>query len=389
MVIVTVLLALGLLGVVFTTAGSTSVAVANRQADATRSVMLQARDALIGWSAARSTSLALPNARPGELPCPDMSNDGLEDGTCVAGAVGRIPWKTLGIPEPKDAAGETLWYAIAGPFRIWNVNGNPINSDTKGNITIYQGGTATVTTTEAVAVIFAPGLILSGQARGTAAEQTNPANYLESAGGISNATPLLNAGAPSFIREQPSTTFNDSLLVITTAELMTTVEKRVAREMLTLLQAYRNAGGNWCNCYPWADHSDGFSNDDNPWGRVPLRGSSTSNTPDWTDVGITTATHPALDWLRNNEWWYVFFYAVSDSQSANHGGDTLTVDGVSGNAVVLITTGPAGAGRPYTGAWDENVHWSLYVDDSQNTDGGTNFQTPSSTAYARDRLYKL
>ena len=85
-----------------------------------------------------------------------MDNNGFEDGSCMAGAIGRVPWKTLGIPEPKDEAGETLWYAIAGPFRIWSMTSTVINSDTKGDITVYRDSTATVVSAEAVAVIFAP-----------------------------------------------------------------------------------------------------------------------------------------------------------------------------------------------------------------------------------------
>jgi hypothetical protein len=380
MLITAVLIALGVYGVIFTTAGTTSVAIANRQADVTRSALAQARDALIGRSAS-------DNNRPGSLPCPDTNDDGVAEifaGSDCPSYVGRLPWKSLGLPDLRDANGERLWYSLSTRFRD-NAAAEPINSDTKGNFTIYHGTTATFALTEVVAVIFAPGPTVSGQARGTVAEQNDAANYLDSTAGVNNATPLLNSNAPSFIRAPSSATFNDTLLAVTTFDLMPMVEKRVAGEILALLQAYRTAGGNWCNCYPWADHSDGSSNNDNAWGRVPLVSSSTSGstpTPDWNDVGITTVTHPALAWLRNNQWWWPFFYAVSNSG--------LTVDGVSGYSVVLITTGPAGAGRPWTGgSWEESVDWQLYVDDSQNSDGGTNFQTPSSTAYARDRLYKL
>ncbi len=140
----------------------------------TAATMAEVKRALIGWSVQRTPSGSLPNARPGEFPCPDMNNDGLEDGTCVAGAIGRVPWKSLGIPEPKDADGETLWYAIAGPFRIWNVNSDPIHSDTKGNITVYQDSTASVITSEAIAVLFAPGTALGVQNRDSVATALCP-----------------------------------------------------------------------------------------------------------------------------------------------------------------------------------------------------------------------
>ena len=378
MVLIAVLMALGLLGVVFATANSTSVAVANHQADANRAAMLLARDALIGRAAS-------DNNRPGSLPCPDTDNDGVAEtfvGSDCPSYIGRLPWKSLGLPDLRDASGERLWYMLSTRFRD-NAAAEPINSDTKGNVTVFAGNAATLFTSEAVAVIFAPGGPVGVQARGTVAEQNAAANYLETAFGVNNAS-----GAGPYISAPRTDVFNDSLLAITTAELMTTVEKRVAREILTILQAYRNAGGNWCNCYPWADHSDGSSNEGSFAGRVPLWNSSTGSTPDWVDVGINTGTYPALDWLRNNEWWWPFLYTVSNSQSANHAAGTLTVDGVSGYSVVLITTGPAGAARPPGGPWDES-YWTLYVDDSENSDLLINFQTPSSTAYARDRLYKL
>jgi hypothetical protein len=284
----------------------------------------------------------------------------------------------------RDGNGERLWYALSPGFRD-SFAAQPINSDKKGALTVFLGSAANTLTTEAVAVIFAPGELVPGQARSTVAEQNNVANYLETAFAVNNAS-----AAGPYISALKTATFNDKLLVITTAELMTPVEMRVAREILSLLQAYRNHGGNSCACYPWADFSDGVSNEGRYWGRVPLMGASTgggSSTPeDWSDLGLETAT---MTWLRNNEWWWVFFYAVSDSQSANHGAGTLTVDGVAGTSVVLITTGPAGATRPPGGSWNDTAHWPLYVDDAQNSDGDTVFQTPSSTAYARDRIYKL
>ncbi|MDP1717947.1 MAG: hypothetical protein Q8L40_07690, partial [Burkholderiales bacterium] len=135
----------------------------------TAAALAQAKEALIGWSAARTPTAASPNIRPGELPCPDATNSGNDPGpTCSAGAIGRVPWKSLGIQEPKDSAGETLWYAISGPFRHYGPGyTNPITSDTLGNITVYSGSSATTLTSQAVAVIFAPGAPLNTQDRST------------------------------------------------------------------------------------------------------------------------------------------------------------------------------------------------------------------------------
>jgi hypothetical protein len=122
---------------------------------------------------------------------------------------------------------------------------------------------------------------------------------------------------------------------------------------------------------------------------VPLLGAATASTPEWADLGITIPS-----WLKDNNWWYVFFYTVSDNQSAWHGAGTLTVDGVAGTSVVLITTGTivAGDNRPKgtPGSWVD-TDWPFYVDDPENSDLGVVFVTPTphTPAYAKDRLYTL
>lgn len=348
----------------------------------TEAALREVKEALVGWSVQRTSTVTLPNARPGELPCPDINPlDGFEDGSCAAGALGRVPWKTLGIPEPKDEAGETLWYAIAGPFRIWNTNPNPLNSDTRGNLIVYQNSVATALTNEAVAVIFAPGATLASQNRDTTAllcpttgtsiaRNQCAANYLETAATINNAT----TGGP-FIAAQASDTFNDKLLVVTTADLMTVVEQRVARELIALLRAYRTAPGNSCNCYTWPDGDFTNEGDNDVFrGWLPI---GEADPHFWSDVGITI---PA--WLTNNDWWKVFYYAVAPDETQNKSGGTLTVDGAPAH-VVLITPGPATGATPRT-------YWTGYLEDAENNDHANNvYVTPSSTAYARDRLYVI
>jgi hypothetical protein len=382
LIVLLVLIITVVIVLVFDFARPTALAV--EQDKQTAAALAQAKDALIGWSVQRTPSGALPNARPGELPCPDSNNDGFEDGTCVAGALGRVPWKTLGIPEPKDGAGETLWYTLAGPFRIWAVNANQIDNDTKGDITVYSGSSSTVMTSEAVAVIFSPGAVLGTQNRDpsttalcpttgtTIARNLCAANYLDTTGGANNAT----TNGP-YISAQPSNAFDDRLLVITTDSLITTVEKRAAREMLTLLQRYKALSG--CNCYPWAAGMDDPFDDDSVDGRtrggVPIENALPDN---WDDLGITVPS-----WMiGSNIWGKKFYYAVAHIDTETHTAGTLTVDGVAGKRLVLITTGPAGASRPSTNVSD-------YLDDAENSNNDNTFQTPSSTAYARDRIYTI
>jgi hypothetical protein len=324
-----------------------------------------------------------------------------------------VPWKTLGIPEPKDDAGETLWYAIAGPFRIWGVNSNPINSDTKGNLTVYQDSTATAITTEAVAVLFAPGATLGTQNRDTAVTALCPttgttiarnlcaANYLETTAGINNST----TNGP-FISALNSGNFNDKVMAITTADLMPIVEQRVAREVRTFLQSYKAATAALGyttvagpGIYPWADCTDGSSDTDHPnRGRIPYIGATPVN---WGDPGM-----PSLPtWYKDNNWSWVIYYSAGKNYLEDSGalcstdpnwgcepGQTsLSVNGVWGKEVVFFMTGPASASRPLGTIGDCNpTYWTAYLDDSENNDLlNDRYVTPSSTAYPRDRLYTI
>jgi hypothetical protein len=418
MLLVVLLLAVGI--GLFAYGAVSSVSLSQQQDVKIRLAFVQVRDALIGWSVARTTTGPLPNARPGELPCPDMDNDGSEDGNCAAGAIGRVPWKTLGIPEPKDDAGETLWYAVGGPFRIWSLNGTVINSDTKGDLTVYQDSTATTITTEAVAVIFAPGVAFGTQDRNpsttalcpttgtTIARNLCAANYLDATGGANNATT-----AGPYVTAQRSDTFNDRLLVVTTYDLIPLVEQRVARELRTVLQTYKaNTGcctniGGTTGCYPWADLSNGQS-DAPPYqlfgvglnrGRVPALGAAPY---DWGTNPCGTAVPTLPAWFVNNDWRLVIYYSAGKNfldavttTCSSCVDTTLSVDGVAGKEVVILTPGPANVSRPAPVPTNDWTYWQYYFEDAQNSDfttdttGNDLYFTPSSTAYTRDRIFTI
>ncbi len=393
----------------------------------TDAAMRQAKQALMGWSAARTPNSTNTTYRPGELPCPDTNNDGVAEFSCVAGAIGRVPWKTLEIPEPKDGYDETLWYAISGPFRYKPQASAPITSDTLGTLTVYQGSSATTVTSQAIAVLFAPGPAVGTQARGTAsalcsttgttiAQQYCAANYLESTGGGNNA----QTNGP-FIQAASSATFNDRVLPITNADLMPLVEQRVAVEMMSYLSQYRAAAPT--HVYPWADLGDGNSNG-NPGTDAYTRGRfpcGTASPTDWGSGG--TPTLP--DWLTNgcdstSGWAGIIYYAVATNLLEN-GGNGCTTPGCADhsrlnftnsgfaylctyaaspfacrlssfssgltNAVILITPG----------GWDGSSHvWSNsawttitgYFEDAQNGDNNNDtFTLPTSTATNRDRMF--
>lgn len=373
----------------------------------TQTALREARDALIGRAAS-------DNNRPGSLPCPDTDNDGSAElfaGVDCPSYIGRLPWKTLRLPDLRDGSGERLWYALSNKFRD-HVNAEPINSDTKGNITVYQDTTAAVITNEAVAVVFAPGAVLGGQVRDPAGAN-NSANYLDTVGGINNATPTANAPLaplPSFIASRPLDTpapgFNDKLLVVTTADLMPIVERRVANEVIALLKSYKAAVG----VYPWSDCSDGESDTGyENRGRISWRTATSSPSGTTLPVDWGSGGAPALPaWYVNNQWSWVIYYAAAKNYLQSSAvprppwtpagiecstcvNETLSVDGVSGKEVVIIMPGPAGASRPLgTPGTCNPPDWQAYLEDSQNNDVSNDlYVTPTSTAYARDRLFTI
>jgi hypothetical protein len=380
-----------------------------------------AKDALIAYAVRRGDPTTSGTARPGELPCPDTNNDGVEESSCSAGAIGRLPWKTLGIAEPKDAAFESLWYAVAGPFRTKPSNTNRINSNTRGNLVVRAADGSAQLTGDAVAVIFAPGTSLNGQNRdtGTASCPTTgtsiarnrcAANYLETSNGVNNA----QTNGP-FVAGTRSDTYNDRVLYIGTAELIPAVEMRVGNEMKDLLLKYRQRSQ--CHCYPWADswsYSGGIADVGLNRGRFP----SVAYPENWGQ-----GTIPVLPaWITANDWQNIVYYAAGRLQMAGAGlgcyfcslAPTVTVDGQPVSAIVF-TPGlpPPGIDRS-TSANRNNLGY--YLEDAANQDGddlvcpGAStenankimkgippnvplhcdaYAKPTSKAYDRDRIYTV
>ena len=384
--LIVVLVLLGLLVGALAVGFTGDLALQNKNQQQTTEALARVKDALIGWSASRTPPNSTSNIRPGELPCPDIDNTGTDAGGCSAGAIGRVPWKSLGIPEPKDSAGETLWYAIAGPFRNHSMTTAPITSDTLGNLTVYAGSSASTLTSQAIAVIFAPGATLGAQNRDPSstafcATTGTPigrnlcaANYLEATGGGNNA----QTGGP-FIEAQPSSTFNDRLLVITNADLMPIVEQRVAREIRALLQSYRSAA----LYYPWADNDgDGISDPGNNRGHFPCNAA--------LPVPWGVLSTPVLpNWLTNgcgvNGWASVIYYTAAQNRlpaavCTTCTAPSLTVNGVPTD-LVLLTPGAAAGARVWV---------SGYFEDAENNgNNDDNYITPTSTTYNRDRIYTV
>jgi len=308
-----------LVGVLTTAFGNRSV---QNEFDAkTYPVLAAAKEALIAYAASH------PTAR-GRLPCADTDNDGAEN--CagpVADQLGRLPWKTLGLPIPRDGAAECLWYAVSGNFRELPIS-IPINSDANGHFGIVDDAAATVplsnilagATAEslAIAIIFAPGSSLGTNDReapsspppvGPCGGNNNPANYLDVAvNSVNNALLAPAAGVPlaaaTFVAGRPSPTFNDRLVYITPSDLFPKLERRVAREIAKTLQSYFTAQG----AYPYAsdftgpDCTAGLTH-----GLLPRKVSADCTAPaDWLPP-----------WVLDDEWYKVTYYAVDSLCAAS------------------------------------------------------------------------
>lgn len=198
-------------------------------------VLAQAKQALVGWVALNAAG---PDANPGRLPCPeapayfgDPAQEGIAAPNCTLPAVGRLPWRTLGLKKLVDAVGEPLWYVVSPGWALSNSTTPPlqtlINSESAGQLTVDG------TSNDAVALIIAPGPAIGTQACGGASArvQARPAagppdlrDYLE----CTNATSPADA---TFVTSAPGNAFNDQVLRVTTADVLPALEAAIANRM--------------------------------------------------------------------------------------------------------------------------------------------------------------
>lgn len=255
-----------------------------------------AHEALLAYAAGRPIDAAVG---PGYLPCPDLDDDGWAEATCgsldgrggQAQRLGRLPWKTLGIPEPRDGYGERLWYAVSSKHKgLLNCAASAGCLDMSpgaalGTITVREASGIVVHDGRfddpsraeaggAAAVVIAPGppLVrredLAGtsqrlQRRDTPEAQRDPANYLDKApgasfGGEDNAAfaDRNDAGGRSvngdgFIRgpvrlADGTLSVNDRVAAVTYDDLMPRVMRRVAAEVAQCVRARSIAAEHDC-----------------------------------------------------------------------------------------------------------------------------------------------
>jgi hypothetical protein len=206
----------------------------------TQQVLAQAKQALLAYATQTlgATQCQLNCPRPGDLPCPDMNNDGVAENSCSSASsrLGRLPWRTLGTGDLRDASGERLWYALSNRYKN-NPRLLPLNVDSPGEITLRLMGTTTYDASQGqgvVALMIAPMSVIlreDGLQQTRGAEQDNQANaFLDSWQGEDNAQ-FVDASQNGFISAPASAQFNDALLPITASEMHVVMQSLVLAQI--------------------------------------------------------------------------------------------------------------------------------------------------------------
>lgn len=208
--------------------------------------LADAKAALIGY--ALKSGILTGADRPGDLPCPDTNHDGSSETSCPGNAIGRLPWRTLGLADLRDEYDESLWYAVSANYKK-NPKIGKLNSATNGTIslrdstgTIIRNGT---TATAAIAVVISPGNPLTRQdgvvQNRIVANYDNALHYLDNFDSVDNSKDEDNSGfvetstngfISGLIKDASNAVvLNDSIIAINYGDLMPLLEKRVANEV--------------------------------------------------------------------------------------------------------------------------------------------------------------
>lgn len=320
--------------------------IRNERIKKTNAALAEAKAALIAYSLKLDLDQVCSTdcPRPGDLPCPDMNNDGMaNDGACSdqSRRIGRFPWKTLGVENLRDGYGESLWYAVSNQYKN-NPRLMPLNSDTTGSISVKINSGLMINDatsgTGAVAVIFSPGdpiLRSDGiQQLRSGAYENDPTHYLDIIPGIEDNAEFVDgdlngfAVGPSY-DGNGNTIMNDSLIVITRENMLPSMEALVLSKVKNELADYFFSASSFPNpadftntgCLGNSDINVGncVSAVMNTPGRLPVDG----HTPGWTTPSILGGTASG-NWFQQNGWRELIFYAVAPACASG----TTNCDGV-------------------------------------------------------------
>lgn len=445
----------------------------------TYAALAQAKEALIAYAVTYKETHDDPGNNkyyvPGYLPCPDLGSSTYEGQTALncpqsgptslVSVMGRLPWRTLGLEALKDGSGECLWYAVSGTYKN-DPNGNAVsgstitsnmmNWDTNGQFAVKDADgvsflTGSTADTNAVAVIFAPGAVLSGQDRtppvaGTTACGGNytSAAYLETANGINNSVVSGAASAQStFITGASSSTFNDKLVYITRTDIWNAIKKRA--DFNNYLRAMTRRAAE-CTARYGANNSFGASDQRLPWasnpslsttsvptyavnasyndansgdsGRLSFRvetarsatgNSLVSNSDYGTSSRYIFTLNSYCSYSPDQKVWYdnwkdQLFYAIANAYRPSAGkptscGTCLTINGIGSYAAVVIFAGDKltnAAGQvtqPRSLATDKGLI-ANYLEgrnssNHPNNSGNGNYQAAAASSTFNDIVYAI
>lgn len=245
----------------------------------TQQVLAQAKEALIGYAVNFYDG---STGNYGFLPCPDVDEsdpaswpEGASHGNGCSNKyknqLGRLPWRTLGIPPLRDGAGECLWYAVSGLYKgASSAKADMLNEDSSGyfQVAVADGNSEVIVgatpSTRAAAIIIAPGKSLMNQNRTTLATETEicggnyvPLNYLETtltsfASAPDQVDKFLTA--QDILAQDNSKThpINDQIVYITPQEVWEAVRKRSEfyKNMKCLTQIATYCVANYVTSHP-------------------------------------------------------------------------------------------------------------------------------------------
>ncbi|MDP2027628.1 hypothetical protein [Sulfuriferula sp.] len=374
--LILLVIALGILAATVFVGMLSSSDIQNQRDKTTAAALAEAKAALIGFAVGVNLTTTA-NRRPGDLPCPDLNNDGIAETSCgnAAGTtdqnlrIGRLPWKTLGLNDLRDGEGERLWYAVSNNFKnnTRTVCTSPgqlgcLNSDSKGTITIrnsngqitYDGNGST----GAVAIVISPGAVLQRQGAANTQDRSctigtncdvaekcttspasltpkcNPTNYLDIGNGEDNAD-FVDSNSNGFINGlilvanplNPNNRIvivNDRLLTISADEIIPLLAKRVGGEVMNCLSIYSTTNQN-NQRYPWAAKLDisvppNYNYNDATdirFGRIPDSPFSNTQTSSGNINTMDKVWPGACKITSNSGWWLnwkeMVFYGVADT----------------------------------------------------------------------------
>lgn len=343
----------------------------------TQQVLAEAKEALLAFGAEQlnnSLTCNLNCPRPGDLPCPDLDNDGDAEISCNAQnqRLGRLPWKTLGINDLRDGSGETLWYAVSERYKN-NTRVLPLNSETIGTISLKnaQGNLLNDANNGSglVALIIAPNDVLIRsdhfqQSRATQTDRINAKNYLDVAFGEDNIDFIENSDngfISGNIKVDNNVIVNDVILPITSAQIQSVMESRVLSEVkLALLTnviypAPTLMSDISCFGFESIENDDCMTNQNATLGRIPVGESVIVNVGGslethylslWETVNANSILRGSKNnnWFQQNGWRELILYAhakVGESLTLNNAITPITSPVNGSKQVILLSAGRA------------------------------------------------